>query len=247
MRRNQCGSAQRLSASSEDSLCVGHQERRSRHVLNAFRHQRLSASSEDSRTSAGWRCRSSLVCSTPFGIIGRLTGQGNPGHCNAGLCSTPFGIIGRLTRLRTGDYYSTNVCSTPFGIIGRLTRVPRSQSRPGEGCSTPFGIIGRLTKQRRPAPQHVVVLNAFRHHRKTHSDTGLVTYVLTSAQRLSASSEDSLFSTSSAPTANNVLNAFRHHRKTHVRFSVRLCVPRMVLNAFRHHRKTHTQQTQKVR
>src|ERR1041384_5084814 len=60
------------------------------------------------------------------------------------------------------------------------------------------------------------VLNAFRHHRKTHVIEVKGSYPnKDSAQRLSASSEDSRNQVQYETRVINVLNAFRHHRKTH--------------------------------
>src|SRR5690349_17557051 len=60
------------------------------------------------------------------------------------------------------------------------------------------------------------VLNAFRHHQKTHT-TRVMSPSNSSrcAQRLSASSEDSPNATFKLFDHLSVLNAFRHHRKTH--------------------------------
>src|ERR1043165_754950 len=84
--------AQRLSASSEDSprpspplaLLV-------LPVLNAFRHHRKT------HLQLGHLIVSPWTCSTPFGIIGRLTIHDAHITGAAIECSTPFGIIGRLT------------------------------------------------------------------------------------------------------------------------------------------------------
>src|ERR1043165_627304 len=81
--------AQRLSASSEDSLTVGTPDRFTLDVLNAFRHHRkthwrqeiadkahipvLNAFRHHRKTHDAHITGSSIECSTPFGIIGRLT------------------------------------------------------------------------------------------------------------------------------------------------------------------------------
>src|ERR1043165_2076051 len=117
---------------------------------------------------------------------------------------------------------------------------------------------GRLTQKHTPLRDRMIVLNAFRHHRKTHEDECIKLRGVTDrAQRLSASSEDSLIplttlthehqscaqrlsaSSEDSPALTfpleevpAVLNAFRHHRKTHftcgLRFSpVSNCAQRL--------------------
>src|ERR1041385_1186140 len=136
-------------------------------MTNSKSAQRLSASSEDSPRF--------LRCVTD----------------GVGRCSTPFGIIGRLTKPPIPEKSDPNLCSTPFGIIGRLTKEVAPGKEPKCGCSTPFGIIGRLTHQLFNSCSLPLVLNAFRHHRKTHVQQGKRSLTSMCAQRLSASSEDS--------------------------------------------------------
>ena len=168
-------------------------------------------------------------------------------------CSTPFGIIGIHT---SSCYVSTrsisNVCSTPFGIIGIHTPTLELTDQAGDFvCSTPFGIIGIHTRrQSRQDLEPVHVLNAFRHHRNSHSASsfrfmfasfrcstpfgiiGIHTAGGTRhrhagfcAQRLSASSE--------------FTHAKNHNQDAGV--YVRRVHPKIrVLNAFRHHRNSHS-------
>src|SRR5690349_17524716 len=105
------------------------------------------------------------------------------------------------------------MCSTPFGIIGRLTACCNGVLIICSLCSTPFGIIGRLTEcRKRRLFSALFVLNAFRHHRKTHLPRrGFGNSPYTCAQRLSASSEDSLCRFRFFNKLHPVLNAFRHH------------------------------------
>ena len=110
-----------------------------------------------------------------------------------------------------------------------------------------------------------LVLNAFRHHRNSHSLTEIFTVSATTcAQRLSASSEFTRTLLEIQKGISPVLNAFRHHRNSHTLdkvFSTRvykscstpfgiigihtppvgLKTPALdgVLNAFRHHRNSH--------
>ena len=37
------------------------------------------------------------------------------------MCSTPFGINGRITSVLMEKNAGVNLCSTPFGINGRIT------------------------------------------------------------------------------------------------------------------------------
>src|ERR1043165_472953 len=156
--------AQRLSASSEDSL-----ESALPRIRVRQRAQRLSASSEDSQTA-------SARCTAPTRCAQRLSASSE---------DSPW--------RRPLSPHDQKLCSTPFGIIGRLTNVL---------------LIGVL--------QRDAVLNAFRHHRKTHN--------------CDISRDDG---------TGRVLNAFRHHRKTHNKYQGRYVRQKVVLNAFRHHRKTH--------
>jgi len=66
------------------------------------------------------------------------------------VCSTPFGINGRNTVRRGADVIVARACSTPFGINGRNTGGPGADAVGGQG-----------------------VLNAFRHQRKEHIQTGI--------------------------------------------------------------------------
>ncbi len=107
-------------------------------------------------------------------------------------------------------------------------------------CSTPFGIRGRN------APSdfaHVVsspevVLNAFRHQRKKRSPSrSRRGYGSASAQRLSASEEETPVPRVPDRFPVGVLNAFRHQRKKRHHHLGRLQGGERVLNAFRHQRK----------
>ena len=92
-----------------------HHRRAANHVLNAFRHQRkghpvpmtphpwairaqrLSASTEGSPVPSSELLAKWTVCSTPFGINGRVTGNRAVTCISRSMCSTPFGINGRVT------------------------------------------------------------------------------------------------------------------------------------------------------
>src|ERR1700741_3490415 len=83
-------------------------------------------------------------------------------------------------------------------------------------CSTPFGIIGILTTQIGFVWPSMFVLNAFRHHRNSHTTTTKPSPTETGcAQRLSASSEFSPSLVLPTGAKQAVLNAFRHHRNSH--------------------------------
>ena len=233
-----------------------------------------------------------FLCSTPFGIIGRLTNAdrfiviSNPvlnafrhhrkTHCsfarsenNGRSCAQRLSASSEDSQIiRVCDQFGEPACSTPFGIIGRLTAVVPSNTRvlalsaqrlsassedsPPEGRSRQPSVgpcAQRLSASSEDSLySHLFlerannkVLNAFRHHRKTHQRN-----LSTEAKpifecstpfgiigRLTFSSR-SIHAKQSA-----VLNAFRHHRKTHATFRPLLNRYRNVLNAFRHHRKTH--------
>ena len=115
--------------------------------------------------------------------------------------------------------------------------------RNGRQCSTPFGINGRNTG-RQPHAEHAgQVLNAFRHQRKKHAwpligPVFRSSVLPVSAQRLSASTEETHQTRSRPACQERVLNAFRHQRKIHL-YRRRLHTKGIVLNAFRHQRKKH--------
>ena len=117
-RARRCASAQRLSASEEESLVTAVASRRSVcRVLNAFRHQR-----KNHTECASGRCHSMASCSTPFGIRGRIT-HGRPCHCRR--CMQVLNAFRHQRknhrRCRSSDCRRACMCSTPFGIRGRIT------------------------------------------------------------------------------------------------------------------------------
>ena len=156
--------------------------------------QRLSASSEFSRvlyTSLD----TGKMCSTPFGIIGILTKSNLNSRLNFLLCSTPFGIIGILTlrkrmsvgaggcaqRLSASSEFSHLLSSSGQRTFTGAQRLSASSEfsriqlvlglRSFPLCSTPFGIIGILTHLFPTITPELFVLNAFRHHRNSHTRT----------------------------------------------------------------------------
>src|ERR1043166_9039238 len=133
--------AQRLSASSEDSpsrlaLC-----RRTRASA-----QRLSASSEDSHLEQVLGLVVLCECSTPFGIIGRLTSPTYRPFSESSKCSTPFGIIGRLTPFLCDTQLRFPFVLNAFRHHRKTHWWRRATTTLRLKCSTPFGIIGRLTR-----------------------------------------------------------------------------------------------------
>ena len=128
-------------------------------------------------------------------------------------------------------------CSTPFGIIGILTATPRLCL--ASLCSTPFGIIGIHTRLMATLTR-VRVLNAFRHHRNSHTVSDNAEDLPISAQRLSASlefSQDgsltrlSITKLCSTPFGIiGILTSMLHEKPLD---------DHVVLNAFRHHRNSH--------
>ena len=186
----QTGGAQRLSASTEGSPAAGPDGRRDRVVLNAFRHQRkghvvsLALSPLATNVLNAFRHQRKghflslrpltigRVCSTPFGINGRVTSctangtlkgsraqrlsastEGSPRanqHCESG-CS----VLNAFRHQRKGHMLFDALddiagrCSTPFGINGRVTCACHSKVFSAQECSTPFGINGRVTRSAR--------------------------------------------------------------------------------------------------
>ena len=134
------------------------------------------------------------MCSTPFGVRGRITPKIPPtcvGRSRAQrLSASEDGSRFAWTTDRDGDR-----CSTPFGVRGRITgrcnsmRSPDpcaqrlsasedgSPSRPAKRtlspctCSTPFGVRGRITGHSIIKMQEGYVLNAFRRQRTDHPNT----------------------------------------------------------------------------
>ncbi len=161
-------SAQRLSASSEFSHVRQIHRCDDLFVLNAFRHHRNSHYLFFERRA---HC---LRCSTPFGIIGILTGDTAVVYLNRKFsaqrlsASSEFSLNARgpqqselqgAQRLSASSEFSQTyrevrrlnyLCSTPFGIIGILTLVVAKQYNLNPLCSTPFGIIGILTPTNTP-------------------------------------------------------------------------------------------------
>ena len=132
-------------------------------VLNAFRHHR--------KTHCGIQraeVHPLFSCSTPFGIIGRLTAPLLNTDLRFLVCSTPFGIIGRLTSSPCATS-AAKTCAQRLSASSEDSPAGNSSVPSFSLCSTPFGIIGRLT--------------AYSSGPKTNKAC---------AQRLSASSEDSL-------------------------------------------------------
>ncbi len=76
----------------KDHVCISGSTFAVDTVLNAFRHHRKD---HDGRILAQpWDC----LCSTPFGITGRITQDPRRVSRELAGCSTPFGITGRITR-----------------------------------------------------------------------------------------------------------------------------------------------------
>ena len=182
-----CPCAQRLSASSEFARSFQAGAVRDVRVLNAFRHHRNShGSSFPNRTCPS--CAQRLSASSEFAPLFWCGVPQQPLVLNAFrhhrnshaefmhqprvslVCSTPFGIIGIRTNKLRQAAPAHDLCSTPFGIIGIRTLYGYGPTLVILGCSTPFGIIGiRTWHHRRQWFQDAEVLNAFRHHRNSHT------------------------------------------------------------------------------
>ena len=178
-------------------------------VLNAFRHQRKDHITIDEASALLG------MCSTPFGINGRITPYSSPasersrsaqrlsastegsqgllgGHLGNHVVLNAFRHQRKDHELKPWILLVRAQCSTPFGINGRLT-FDRDFFLEGIYlCSTPFGINGRIT-----------------------SSSGGRASGGTSAQRLSASTEGSLAGLLAVDGERDVLNALRHQRKDH--------------------------------
>ena len=156
--------AQRLSASSEFSLSRRRWARCSSQVLNAFRHHR------NSHLLGGNAVARAIMCSTPFGIIGILTGV-------------------------TFHVSKENQCAQRLSASSEFSRPP-----PQRSCQRRNQVLNAFRHHRNShAAENVfriaelLVLNAFRHHRNSHGPSQILTRRhLAGAQRLSASSEFSL-------------------------------------------------------
>ncbi len=108
------------------------------------------------------------------------------------------------------------LCSTPFGINESNTRCVKGLGSRYKECSTPFGInesntIYRVCKRNDIGP----VLNAFRHQRIKHGPEKVPLVDGTSAQRLSASTNQTRVEAEFSRGKDQVLNAFRHQRIKH--------------------------------
>ena len=108
-------------------------------------------------------------------------------------------------------------------------------------CSTPFGINERNTNKGVSAkPPNPAVLNAFRHQRTKHPSGAVSACQQRRAQRLSASTNETLASLVGCLCASEVLNAFRHQRTKHQDMVTLETSNPAVLNAFRHQRTKHS-------
>src|SRR5205085_11511549 len=83
------------------------------------------------------------------------------------------------------------------------------------------------------------VLNAFRHHRNSHTPIShKPTAEILCAQRLSASSEFSRMYREVFRLTANVLNAFWHHRNSHKRYTSRYLNRSKLLKTFKNYRNS---------
>ncbi len=110
-------------------------------------------------------------------------------------------------------------CAQRLSASSEFSQGIKKDLRSDLSCSTPFGIIGILTFAKTQFISNIIlVLNAFRHHRNSHSVStsrfGLcfacstpfgIIGILTRANDVPN------------PNRNVVLNAFRHHRNSHAR------------------------------
>ena len=226
--------AQRLSASTNDSLPAHALDSHAALVLNAFRHQRTIHRAELRQVGRkavvlnAFRHQRTFHFTRHARLSGRTTVLNAFRHQRTihlvveellllhKWCSTPFGINERFTRPRSGmaargrRAQRLSASTNDSLVVGTVRLVVVR-------CSTPFGINERFTF-RCEVPSLDPVC----------------------AQRLSASTNDSLILPRSILTQVYVLNAFRHQRTIHQRGPVGNRGNGYVLNAFRHQRTIHS-------
>ena len=187
--------------------------------------QRLSASRQESREQMVLRRARSIASAQRLSASRQESPPGEVGVAGQHLaceCSTPFGIKARITRL------ALPTCSASLSCAQRLSASRQESLRQAWGmiqqiegvCSTPFGIKARITSRRAlccvRSPR--LVLNAFRHQGKNHSQPSSRTRASPRcAQRLSASRQES-HRVARWDAVQGVLNAFRHQGKNHIAF-----------------------------
>ena len=179
-------------------------------VLNAFRHQgknhlrasarrtpapaagaqRLSASRQESRSFEVIQ-GAPPMCSTPFGIKARITWAECRGVGGRGRVLNAFRHQGKnhgdVTLQRRASARVLNAFRHQGKNHGAHGQEPEAVGL----CSTPFGIKARITQGRTTACRCSCVLNAFRHQGKNHTCAKSLTKRSISAQRLSASRQES--------------------------------------------------------
>ena len=155
--------------------------------------QQDSSSLESSLFYSQHRDNPSLLCSTPFGIIGIFTAAG-------GTLERAHASAQRLSASLESSLFALNnsqppplVCSTPFGIIGIFTRRPRATASTSPSAQRLSASLESSHDHLDVLVREILVLNAFRHHWNLH------------ARRRSFP----------ARPRRSVLNAFRHHWNLH--------------------------------
>ena len=154
------------------------------------------------------------------------------------LRSTPFGIIGILTHWRDGKdpkepalnafrHHRNSHKIFPCEQLPADSAQRLSASSEFSLCVPPGSVTYNRGAQRLSAssefshclvgnnPVEGCALNAFRHHRNSHSHDAKPGALRSSAQRLSASSEFSPVKEIGPHQSFSALNAFRHHRNSH--------------------------------
>jgi len=229
-------------------------------------------------------------CSTPFGIIGILTRTVDEASQEASRAQR-LSASSEFSQVKTGDLWEIGRVLNAFrhhrnshnGIYGwcqmrrRVLNAFRhhrnSHVWPVLNMASPANVLNAFRHHRNSHMRAVSsgvgavsVLNAFRHHRNSHSRlpappptritsaqrlsassefsrvaTANFTRAIICAQRLSASSEFSLSTRAGKKPCLPVLNAFRHHRNSHRGVTLFRSSSAPVLNAFRHHRNSHHQ------
>ena len=210
--------------------------RRSRAVLNAFRHHGLYRRWTSSRlrliAMGAQRLSASRIISGVRGALGRRV------FYRVLNAFRHHGLYRSVSQTELSESIST-ACSTPFGITDYIGGAVIHRDPEVIQCSTPFGItdyIGLLARRsyRSRSPRRAQRLSASRIISAAQLSTEIPK--LSSAQRLSASriiSGGGCGASAAAPA--HVLNAFRHHGLYRALARDPAYVTISVLNAFRHH------------
>ena len=88
--------------------------------------------------------RNVMICSTPFGVRGRITSFAASCPCGE-ACAQRLSASEDGSHARLHQRFHVSWCSTPFGVRGRITSIAVRLFPVPISCSTPFGVRGRIT------------------------------------------------------------------------------------------------------